>query len=144
MSDTQIEINIFIILENIYLLRSGKSDNCRPGDSRESPVIMRAVCEWNFMRMKADLEFIILHHSEEGGVLPAGRVHYAAQGGGETLLKHRYFIFMVMLRRNGTKIDSGIKPLRTSATVSAADILSFSKLDITHPRKNRKIFLLGR
>ena len=116
-----------IILENIYLLRSGKSDNCRPEDSRESPAIMRAVCEWNFMRIKADLEFIILHHSEEGSVLPAGRIDYAAQGGGETLLKE-YFIFMVMLRRNGTKIDSGIKPLRTSPTVSAADILSFSKL----------------
>ena len=61
-----------IILKNIYLLRSGKSDNCRPEDSQESPVIMRAVCEWNFLRMKADLEFIILHHSEEGGVLSAG------------------------------------------------------------------------
>ena len=33
-----------------------------------------------------DLEFIILHHSEEGGVLSAGRVDYAAHGGGETLL----------------------------------------------------------
>ena len=88
MSDTQIEINIFIIiLENIYLLRSGKSDNCRPEGSQESPVMMRGDIKWNFMRMEADLEFIILHHSEEGGVLPAGRVDYAAQGGGETLLK---------------------------------------------------------
>ena len=40
-----------------------------------------------YERMEADLEFIILHHCEEGGVLPAGRVDYAAQGGGETLLK---------------------------------------------------------
>ena len=105
---------------------------------------MRAVCEWNFMRMKADLEFIILHHGEEGGVLPAGRVDYAAQGGGETLLKYRYFIFMVMLRRNGTKIDSGIKPLRTSATVSAADILTFSKLDITHESNGKYLYWEGR
>ena len=49
--------------------------------------------------MAADLEFIILHHSEEGGVLLAGRVDYAAQGGGQTLLKWKYIIFMAMWQR---------------------------------------------
>ena len=42
---------------------------------------------FHFLQLYFYLEFIILHHSEEGGVLPAGRVDYAAQGGGETLLK---------------------------------------------------------
>ena len=41
--------------------------------------------------MAAHLQFIILHHSEEGGVLLAGRVDYAAQGWSETLLNTEIF-----------------------------------------------------
>ena len=41
--------------------------------------------------MTAHLQFIILHHSKERGVLLAGRVDYAAQGGGETLLIMKIF-----------------------------------------------------
>ena len=33
-----------------------------------------------------NLEFIILHHCEERGVLPAGGVHYATHGRGQPLL----------------------------------------------------------
>ena len=43
--------------------------------------------------MDVHLQFIILHHSEEGGMLLAGGVDYAAHGGGETLLKMETFHF---------------------------------------------------
>ena len=49
--------------------------------------------------MAAHLEFIILHHSKEGGVLLAGRVDYAAQGWGETLLITEIFYFYVVMLR---------------------------------------------
>ena len=62
---------------------------------------MELVTKW-----KADLEFIILHHGEEGGVLPAGRVHYAAQGGGETLLKYRYFKLICLIPSKICNISS--------------------------------------
>ena len=45
------------------------------------------------LRNRFNLQLIILHHSEEGGVLLAGRVNYAAHGGGESLLKMEIFHF---------------------------------------------------
>ena len=35
----------------IYLLRSGKSDNCRPQDSQGSPVMTWCFILWNFWKM---------------------------------------------------------------------------------------------
>ena len=47
----------------------------------------------HFLKKGFYLQFIILHHSEEGGVLLAGRVDYAAHCGGESLLKKEIFHF---------------------------------------------------